>query len=43
MWAVVVEGLGIFDLGAGCEDKKAAAVWASVGPRRRREEWIRGG
>jgi hypothetical protein len=27
MWEVVVEGSGIFDLGAGCEDKKAAAVW----------------
>ena len=28
MWEVVVEGSGIFDLRAGCEDKKVAAVWA---------------
>ena len=43
MWAVVEEGSGIFDLRAGCEDKKAAAVWAEEGPRRRGEEWVRGG
>ena len=42
MWEVVVEGSGIFDLRAGCEDKKVAAVWPR-GPRRRREEWVRGG
>ncbi len=28
MWEVLVEGSGIFDLRAGCEDKKVAAVWA---------------
>ena len=28
MWEVVVKGSGIFDLRAGCEDKKAAMVWA---------------
>ena len=28
MWEVVVEGSGIFDLRAGCEDKKVAGVWA---------------
>ncbi len=27
MWEVVVEGSGIFDLRAGCEDKKVATVW----------------
>jgi hypothetical protein len=32
IWEVVVEGTGIFDLRAGCEDEKVAAVWASVGP-----------
>jgi hypothetical protein len=25
---VVLEGSRIFDLGAGCEDKKVVAVWA---------------
>ena len=32
MWEVVVEGSGIFDLRAGCEEKNAATVWA-VGAR----------
>jgi len=43
MWVVVAEGAGIFDLGAGSEDKKAAAAWAEEGPGRRREEWVSGG
>ena len=28
MWEVVVKGSVIFDSRAGCEDKKAATVWA---------------
>jgi hypothetical protein len=28
MWEVVVKGSVIFDLRAGCKDKKVAAVWA---------------
>ena len=28
MWEVVVKGSVIFDSRAGCEDKKAAMVWA---------------
>ena len=39
MWAVVVEGSGIFDLGAGCEDKK----WRRYGPRRARAAAARNG